>query len=349
MEYGCFTVLVSLVQHSESAICAHTFPLYWISFPFRWPRSTEWSALCCPCGRVHARPAHCTTGRWIRETGVEARKKLELQSWRIKKVAGSGSSAMSDSLWPTPWTAACQASLPITNSWSLLKLMSMELVLPSSHLTLCRPLLLPPSVFPSIRVFSSESALRIRWPGPSGPHLLQPWPEAPAGGVSMQQPAHLDRGHGAQRAGLGLPIPVPRGALASPSGLMTVTHGHSWEAVPSPALWVCPLAAQGMAVPARRPPQVARTASLESGNSHFVKVTAQQSRPISEITPSTPLPHYSRETKAWTGDQHRPWALCPGPCPVDPTDGREHVCELGEQKPSGRDQGPSASLCPYGA
>ena len=64
----------------------------------------------------------------------------------------------------TPWTAAHQASLPITNSWSLLKLMSIEFVMPSNHLILCRPLLPPPSVFPSIRVFSSESARLIRWP-----------------------------------------------------------------------------------------------------------------------------------------------------------------------------------------
>ena len=66
-------------------------------------------------------------------------------------------------LFATPWTAAHQASLSITNSRSLLKLMSIELVMPSNHLILCRPLLLP-SVFPSIKVFSSESALRIRWP-----------------------------------------------------------------------------------------------------------------------------------------------------------------------------------------
>ena len=66
-------------------------------------------------------------------------------------------------LFATPWTAAHQASLSITNSGSLLKLMSIALVMPSNHLILCRPLLLP-SVFPSIRVFSSESVLRIRWP-----------------------------------------------------------------------------------------------------------------------------------------------------------------------------------------
>ena len=65
----------------------------------------------------------------------------------------------------TPWLhAACQASLSITNSRSLLKLMSTESVMPSNHLILCHPLLLPPSIFPSIRVFSNESVLRIRWP-----------------------------------------------------------------------------------------------------------------------------------------------------------------------------------------
>ena len=64
----------------------------------------------------------------------------------------------------TPWTAAHQASLSITNSWSLLKLMSIQSVMPSNHLILCCPLLLPPSIFPSLMVFSKESVLRIRWP-----------------------------------------------------------------------------------------------------------------------------------------------------------------------------------------
>ena len=69
-------------------------------------------------------------------------------------------------LWPTatPWTTACQASLSFTISQSLLKFMSAESVMPSKHLVLCHPLLLPPSIFPSIRVFSNESVLRIRWP-----------------------------------------------------------------------------------------------------------------------------------------------------------------------------------------
>ena len=67
-------------------------------------------------------------------------------------------------LFVTPWTAARQACLSITNSQSLLKLMSIESVMPSNHLILCCPLLLLPSIFPSIRVFSNESALRMRWP-----------------------------------------------------------------------------------------------------------------------------------------------------------------------------------------
>ena len=71
-------------------------------------------------------------------------------------------SVVSDS--STLWTAARQASLSITNSWSLLKFMSIALVMPSNHLILCRPLFLPPSIFPSIRVFSNESVLHIRWP-----------------------------------------------------------------------------------------------------------------------------------------------------------------------------------------
>ena len=66
--------------------------------------------------------------------------------------------------FPTPWTAACQASLSTTNSQSLLKLMSIESVMSSNHPILCHPLLLLPSIFPSIRVFSNELVLRIRWP-----------------------------------------------------------------------------------------------------------------------------------------------------------------------------------------
>ena len=71
---------------------------------------------------------------------------------------------MSDSVTVTPWTAACQASLSLTISWSPLKLMSIESVMPSNSLILCHPFLFLPSIFPSIRVFFSESTLHVRWP-----------------------------------------------------------------------------------------------------------------------------------------------------------------------------------------
>ena len=67
-------------------------------------------------------------------------------------------------LFAAPWTAACQASLSITNPQSLPKLMSIDSMMPFNHLIFCRPLLLPPSIFPSIRIFPNQSALRIRWP-----------------------------------------------------------------------------------------------------------------------------------------------------------------------------------------
>ena len=97
-------------------------------------------------------------------------KKLVLRA--CESVASNGrrdsaqlSSALSQShLFVTPWTAARQASLSITNSQNLLKFMSIELVMPSNHITLCLPLLLLPSIFLSIMVFSNESALHIRWP-----------------------------------------------------------------------------------------------------------------------------------------------------------------------------------------
>ena len=73
-------------------------------------------------------------------------------------------SSVTQSHFVTPWTVARQASPSITNSQSLLKLMSIESVMPSNHLILCHPLLLLPSIFPSIRVFSNQSVLRIRWP-----------------------------------------------------------------------------------------------------------------------------------------------------------------------------------------
>ena len=89
-------------------------------------------------------------------------KEIETQGKTHRCSVQFSQSVVSDSA--IPWTAACQPSLSITNFWSLLKLMSIESVMPSNHLILCCLLLLPPSIFPSIKVFSNESVLRIRWP-----------------------------------------------------------------------------------------------------------------------------------------------------------------------------------------
>ena len=91
----------------------------------------------------------------------------DLSVWLFLSCTFYNSSVQSLShvqFFATPWTAACQASLSITNSWSLLKPMSIESVMPSNHLIICRSLLLLPSIFPSIRLFSNESVLYIRWP-----------------------------------------------------------------------------------------------------------------------------------------------------------------------------------------
>ena len=89
---------------------------------------------------------------------------LELKNHPKRESSVQFSRSSRVRLFATPWTTACQASLSITNSQSLLKLMSIESVMPSSHLILCRPFLLLPSIFPSIRVFPSELVLCIRWP-----------------------------------------------------------------------------------------------------------------------------------------------------------------------------------------
>ena len=95
---------------------------------------------------------------WLAETSRDHRNVLPLSVQSVSSVAQSCPNLCN------PMGAARQASLSITNSWSLLKLMSIELAMPSNHLILWRSLLVPPSIFPSIRIFSSESVLHIRWP-----------------------------------------------------------------------------------------------------------------------------------------------------------------------------------------
>ena len=99
---------------------------------------------------------------------------LEKSSHAVRKTLSSVQLLSHVQLFVTLWTAACQASLSITNSRSLLKLMFIASVMPSNHLIFCRPLLLLPSIFPSISFFSNESALHIRWPKSSASASVLP-------------------------------------------------------------------------------------------------------------------------------------------------------------------------------
>ena len=105
----------------------------------------------------------CTSELMV-ATGEEWREEIPKEFEIDMCTLSSVQSLSRVQFFATPWTAACHTSLSITNSQSLLKLMSTELVMPSNHLILCRSLLLLPWIFPSIRVFSNESVLRIRWP-----------------------------------------------------------------------------------------------------------------------------------------------------------------------------------------
>ena len=131
--------MVPGAQQSNSAIHTHVSIFPQTPLPSSLPHSIEQSSLCYTIGPC-----------WISTLNIAvyiSPVQLLSRVW----------------LFATPWTAACQASLSITNTWSLPKLTSIESVMPSNHLILCRPLLLP-SIFPSIRVFSNKSGLRIRWP-----------------------------------------------------------------------------------------------------------------------------------------------------------------------------------------
>ena len=110
--------------------------------------------------RVRDLPVNKQQYEWIHKYNIEWQK----PDTNEHTLYDSVQSLSRVRLFATPWKAARQASLSTTNSQSLLKLMSIESVMPSKHLILCRPLLLLPSIFPSIRVFSNESVLHIRWP-----------------------------------------------------------------------------------------------------------------------------------------------------------------------------------------
>ena len=129
-------------------------PMHFISVNARHSLYFQHARVC------HGDWEHCSPRRHpILEVSKDTGSKL------IQPLVQFSSSVLSHvRLFVTPWTAAHQASLSITNSWSLLKLMSIAAVTPSNHLILCCPLLLPPSIFPSIRVFSNESFLHNRWP-----------------------------------------------------------------------------------------------------------------------------------------------------------------------------------------
>ena len=127
-----------------------------------WADRVESSPLSCPAHLPAALLLHPGRKSLVLALFCCRQKSQHSESLLFTLEVHFSHSIVSDSA--TPWTAARQASLSITTSQSLLKLMSIKLVMPSSHFILCRPLLLPPSVFPSIRVFSNESDLHIRWP-----------------------------------------------------------------------------------------------------------------------------------------------------------------------------------------
>ena len=134
---------------------------------FLWPHGLQHARLPCPS----LSPGVCTNSfplsLWYHPTILPS-VAPSLPAFNLSQDKGPQFSAVQllshVQLFATPWTAARHTFLSITNSWSLLKLMSIEMLIPSNHLTLCHPLLLPPSIFPSIRAFYKKSVLLIKWP-----------------------------------------------------------------------------------------------------------------------------------------------------------------------------------------
>jgi len=175
------------VFSTESALCIR-WPKYW-SFSFSISPSSEYSGLIsfridwldvlAVQGTLKSLPQHHSLKAWIlillllihnanfclvRFPHYSLNRTTGVCSLFLIRVFSSVQSLSRVRLFATPWITACQASLSITNSQSVPKLMSIESVMASNHLILCRPLLLLPPIPPSIRVFSNESTLRIRWP-----------------------------------------------------------------------------------------------------------------------------------------------------------------------------------------
>ena len=139
----------------EDVVCTHIYTYTWILLSHK----KEWN--CAICSNMdRPRDYHAM---YVRQYYLYVESKI-CYKWTYLLSRNRLQSFSRVWLFATPWTAALQASLSITNSRSPPKPMSIELVMPSNHLNLCRPLLLLPSIFPSVRVFSNESALRIRWP-----------------------------------------------------------------------------------------------------------------------------------------------------------------------------------------
>ena len=158
-------VLVSAVQQHESAICIHVSPPSRppLPYPSRLSQSTKLTSLCYTAAAAAKSLQSCPTPCDPID-GSPPGSSATSYFTVIVYVSQSVQSLSHVQLFATPWTAARQASLSITNSWRLLKPMSIESVMPSNHLILCHPFLLLPSVLPSIRVFTNESVLHIKWP-----------------------------------------------------------------------------------------------------------------------------------------------------------------------------------------
>ena len=146
------------LQPSNWEFIHHKNPVKWLPILFKFYKWEEWNT-----GRWD-RLLRNTAGIWDKNPGKEMTEHTVLIPVVYVQIFSSVQSLSRVWLFVTPWTATHQASLSITNTRSLLKLMSIELVMPSNYLILCHLLLLLPSIFPSIRGFSNESALHIMWP-----------------------------------------------------------------------------------------------------------------------------------------------------------------------------------------